>query len=328
VIPVALGFFTATLMMKQRNRTFYRYRAFNTATLQSLCNDTLYFSPPGMFNDPLDCSPTVECDSTNDQLRGLLEGLIQRRVSAEILSSLKEGKLRGKKAAAHASKWAVAEAKRELADIAYHATNPDYAVSVDEAEGWLLTSEIEREILRYYERGVCCFSTTCTSPLLWSHYGDQHQGLCIGYGTDRIPKPTLHKVIYGGSRGIKTSMLARAFLDGSEDAKEELDRNVLLRKARGWNYEKEWRLIGSQGLQDSPLLLKEVVFGLRCEHSVIHAVVEALERRDKLVQFFEIYEVRDRYLLRRRSVNLDELSASYPKTAMSGDEMFGSNTSR
>ena len=307
--------------MTKHRETYYRYRAFST-TLDSLCQDTLHFAHPGTFNDPLDCDPTIECDSDLDQLRALLDVLIRRRVSAEVLESLRRARLGGDRAAAHANKRAQTEATSELANIGDHATNPEYEVEKDEAESWLLVQEIQRELRQHYARGVCCFSRTYRSPVLWSHYGDNHEGLCIGYGTDRVPKPTLKKVIYGGNRGIKTSTLARTFVHDDDDAKADLDRDVLLRKARGWSYEREWRLIGDQGLQDSPLLLKEVIFGLRCGPSIKHAVVRALDGRDQPVQFYEMYEVRSRYVLRRKPLELDDFTW-LPKTAESGEEIFG-----
>lgn len=308
--------------MSQPRKTFYRYRAFNIATLDSLCRDTLHFANPGTFNDPLDCNPTVEGNSDLKELRTLLTLLVQRRVSAEVLESLKRARLQGDKATAHANSRAQREAAAGLADIAYHATNPEYEIAEEEAEASLLTHEIGQELRRHYERGVCCFSTTYANPLLWSHYGDQHHGLCIGYGIERNPMPKLQRVIYGGSRALKTTTLVRAFVHDDSDAKAELDRDVLLRKARGWGYEREWRLIGDQGLQDSPLLMKEITFGLRCLQSVRHAVVQALEGRDNPVRFYEIYEVGGRYVLQRRPLEFDEPSW-LPHTAVSGEEMFG-----
>jgi hypothetical protein len=248
-------------------------------------------------------------------------------VSAEILKFLNKARLRGERTIAHANKHGQLESARELANIAYHATNPDYCASVVEAEAWLLTQEIERELLKYYDRGVCCFSTTHSSALLWSHYGDQHRGICIGYGTDRIPKPELQKVVYGGSRVLSTSTIVNTFVHDDRHKKTVLDREVLLRKAKEWSYEKEWRLIGARGLQDSPLLLKEITFGLRCPSSVIHAVIQSLSGRQKPVQFYQIHEAPKTYALRRRPVDIDELTAYLPKTAESGEEIFGPYTS-
>ena len=304
-------------------KIFYRYRGFGTNTLDSLCHDSLYFAHPGTFNDPLDCNPTIECDSSLDELRHLLSVLIRRRVNAEVLASLSQARLKGDRATAHAERRSRSEAQSRLADIAYHSTNPEYEVSESEAEGWLLASEIQSELRRSYERGVCCFSTTYANPLLWSHYGDQHRGLCIGYGLDRMPEPELHRVVYGGKRSVKTSVLTRALVHEEPQARSELDRDVLLRKARGWGYEKEWRLVGVQGSQDSPLLLQEVTFGLRCPMSVVHAVTQALAGRDTTIRYYEMYEVDGRFLLRRSEVSLDELGAHMPKTAQSGVEIFG-----
>lgn len=305
--------------------TYYRYRSFSTNTLDSLCHDRLYFAHPGTFNDPLDCNPTIECDSSLDELRHLLSILIRKRVKSEVLASLEQARVKGNGTTEHAERRALSEAQRELADIAYNATNqdPDDTASESEAESWLLVSQIDRELRRHYERGVCCFSTTYASPLLWSHYGDQHRGVCIGYGLDRKPKPQLRRVKYGGSRSVQTSVLTRALVNEDSKAKDELDRDVLLRKASGWRYEKEWRLIGNQGDQDSPLLLKEVTFGLRCPSSVVHAVTQALAGRNTPLRYYEMYVVNGRFELRRREVDLHELGMYMPKTAQSGVEIFG-----
>ena len=79
-------------------------------------------------------------------------------------------------------------------------------------------------------------------------------------------------------------------------AKEDLDRDVLLRNARGWGYEKEWRLIGNKSDQDSPLLLKEVTFGLHCPMSVVHAVTKALAVHISPVRYYQMYEVNGRFI--------------------------------
>lgn len=74
--------------MTRTPTTLYRYRQFSTSTLEMLCHDRLYFAHPGTFNDPLDCSPSVECDSSMKEMQGLLSELIHRRVKSEVLNSL------------------------------------------------------------------------------------------------------------------------------------------------------------------------------------------------------------------------------------------------
>lgn len=310
-------------MLFDQPRKIYRYLRFSAKTVESLCHDQLHFADPTAFNDPLDCQPTVEANSDMDELRRLLAEQIKRRVEAETLASMKNARLKGNNAALHAKRLGEQAARSELANIAYHATNPDYECSEIEAERWLLTNEIQRELLKRYDRGVCCFSSTVDNPLLWSHYGDQHRGVCIGYGLNREPKPKLHKVLYGGSRTVETSLIANALLKKDPDSQELLDRNVLLRKASPWRYEREWRLLGDRGVQESCLAMKDVTFGLRCPAAVIHSVIAALESREDTVKFYQMSEVEGSFKLKRKPVELYEGPPLFPHTARSGLEIFG-----
>lgn len=309
--------------MKIEQTMFYKYRSFSTTTLESLCHDTVYFSSPSLFNDPLDCNPTLDCDSSKDELRDLLEFFVARRAEKEVLSGLSQAEVKGERAEQHALNTANGIAKKGLNDIAYQAKDPYYSDMEGDVESWLLVSKIESEMNKHYEKGVCCFSTSYENPLLWSHYGDQHHGLCIGYSVNREPLPVLKEVVYDGKRSILTSTLVKAFLVDDEHAKSELDREVLLHKAGCWKYEKEWRLISEQGVQDSPLLLEEVTFGLRCNSAVRHAVVSSLEGRDNDIKFYEMYIVRGSYELQRRLLDTCDLGTFLPNTAMSAEEMFG-----
>lgn len=305
-------------------KTFYKYRAFDSRTVESLCLDLLYYAKPTELNDPLECSPILETDSSVTELRNLLNKLIQRRVVSETIGYLKKALIKGAKADAHASKLATNASNRTLLEITYQATDPEvHSGTVEEAESWLLTRHIQDEMLQHYDKGVCSLSTVYNSPLLWSHYGDQHKGICIGYDLDRQPKPLPLKVIYGGSRTIKTSAVIKAIIDGDQSARESLNHDVLLRKAPGWSYEKEWRLVDSPGLHESCLRLRDVTFGLKCPSSVKHAVISALHRHHYPVKFYDMCEDDRAYRLSRSMTDIDELKVGLPKRAMSGFEMFG-----
>jgi hypothetical protein len=302
-------------------KKLFKYRSFNIRTLSSLCRDTLYFSHPAAFNDPLDCHPTINCDSTNEELQRLLAFFVGKRVTSKMYVDLCKARITGDAAKAYANKQAATEAQRILFEVADKSTDCEYGTSVEENESWILIQAIESEIRQWYERGICCFSTSYSNPLLWSHYGDQHKGLCIGYTTERDPVPELKKTVYGGSRSINSSTLCEAFLNENGSAAAEVDRDVLLRKAKGWKYESEWRLIGQQGLQTSPLRLAEVTFGFRCTGAVKYAVVQALDGRDVEVTFYEMYDKRNSFRLSRRRVEVDELKTCFPVTARSAVEM-------
>jgi hypothetical protein len=300
----------------------YRYRRIDARTIDLLCYDQLYFADPTQFNDPFDCDPKIVSDSGSDALRAILAKLIERRIAAETLASLRNARVLGRKAEAYSNRSGKQGARQELKTISYNSTNPDYDCSEEDAERSLLVSGIEREILKQYNRGVCCFSAVVNNILLWSHYADEHKGFCIGYSLARIPEPKLHKVVYGGSRSVKTSLIARALLENDDEAQHLLDRDVLLRKAPSWRYECEWRLLSDRGVHDSPLKLKDVTFGLRCPDALKYAVINVLNRRT--IKFFEMYELSATFTLKRRAVDIDELRAYFPKIARSGEEAFGS----
>ncbi len=312
-------------MSETQPKKVYRYQAISARTIESLCRDTLYFADPAVFNDPLDCKPSVVSDSDRATLRMVLSELIKRRVASETRAALafRNAQLQGEKAKAHANLSGEQAAQRELANIEYNATNPEFEVSKEEAECWLLTSEIQREILKQYDRSLCCFSATFKNSLLWSHYADQHRGVCIGYGLARVPKPKLHKVVYGGSRSVKTSLIARVLLENDNEAQDLLDRDVLLRKAPSWRYEREWRLLGNRGVQDSSLELADVTFGLRCPAALKHALVSTLEPRAATMKFFEMHELSGTFKLKRKLLDTDELRVYFPNIARSGEEIFG-----
>lgn len=105
-------------------------------------------------------------------------------------------------------------------------------------------------------------------------------------------------------------------LDGDDVARRKVDDAVLTKKAIDWRYEREWRLIGPRGPQDSPLELQEVVFGMRCSPAVKFAIVRALEGRHRPVKFYEIRERRGRFLLGKYILDTDELSVSLPRRAL------------
>ena len=94
----------------------------------------------------------------------------------------------------------------------------------------MLRYRIELELLQRYEKGIVALAERADCPLLWSHYGDQHGGICIGYSVPTDTVDDVHKVNYGGSRQVSASLVA-AMLAESDDARMQVDEAVLLRKA-------------------------------------------------------------------------------------------------
>ncbi len=303
-------------------KKFYRYQRLDGITIKSLCHDELYFSNPDAFNDPLECKPTIVSDSDNKTLFKLLDILIVERVIGETVASMKKVKISKEKIESHAQKTALEAARVEASNISYMATDPDLGLNREHAECHLLTSAIQRELLNQYDKGICCFSTKSKNPLLWSHYGDQHKGICIGYGLNRKPKPEISKVVYGGSRILTTSLLEEALLKKVPKSKISLDQLVLLQKASAWKYEHEWRLLGDRGSQVSSLELLDITFGLRCPDALKYTLIRALKPREKGVKFYQIREKTGTFKLDRSLVDSDRFENDLPVVAVSPHEIF------
>ena len=296
-------------------KRLYKYRHFDGLALESLVYDMLYFADPSKFNDPLDTRPSLEVDVGEEDLARMLRTLVEQRASDELSAGLKTGKVRGSRAEEHIERQSLKQAKEVMCMAEYYATDPESGGLEN-----VLSHYIEEELRRRYQNGIFCLAGRATCPLMWSHYGDQHRGICIGYSVPE--RTTVHEVKYGGSRMIEASKVA-AMLAGNDCAGRQVDEAVLLRKAPAWRYEREWRLIGRQGDQHSTLELEEIVFGIRCSHTVKFAVMKALEGRERSVGFFDIRESRGRFPLKKWPLDRpEELFATLPSRSLSLYEHF------
>ena len=111
--------------------------------------------------------------------------------------------------------------------------------------------------------GLLCFSKTWRNPVLWSHYGDRHKGLCLGFD---IPANELHDVRYLGERSKPTELLPEKAEPGP----------LFLIKFKDWAYENESRRIIrlAEARKDGEhyfwpfgedLALREIIVGARCK---------------------------------------------------------------
>jgi hypothetical protein len=160
-------------------KRLYKYRSFSNLTLGMLVNDTVYYADPSTFNDPLDTSPTLNTDIGAEALEAILAQMIEARTHAEMSAAAKTIRYRGPKTLDHIARQSRVAAEWLLADIRYNATNPLY--EMDNPEQFLLGQYVQEELLRRYDKGVFSLAERANCPLMWSHYGDQHRGLCLGY---------------------------------------------------------------------------------------------------------------------------------------------------
>lgn len=116
---------------------------------------------------------------------------------------------------------------------------------------------------------LASFSERNDSILMWSHYANEHRGICVGYSLkDILSHCTIFPVIY-------------------DDKLPQFDENAavsptVLTKYIDWSYEKEWRIINYNvernivsGKPIDFIPPKEIILGYKKDHMIFR------ENRDK-----------------------------------------------
>jgi len=128
-----------------------------------------------------------------------------------------------------------------------------------------------REVVQRF--GALCFSSSWNNILMWSHYGDRHKGMCLGFDVPDDPGITRPVEYVGEVQVVGDIVEPSMSVDWTEQGTEIVDR-LLGMKYRGWCYEKEIRVNPRREQMDERtgfyfvdfgeiLKLKEVIAGAR-----------------------------------------------------------------
>ncbi len=176
-----------------------------------LLNLELYFNKPSDFNDPFDCQITPNYKSLLNERnkQEFIYGEFCRFKQLPEMSTIT---------------WEYFKTKYEE-----HFEKPDY-----------FFRECELNDLRFIDQryGVASFSTIWNSILMWSHYGNKHQGFCVGFDEEKFIKS--RKYMNGGLVQYKNE-----FPDIEPNNKYDIESlfKVTHNKAEHWKYEKEYRIV-------------------------------------------------------------------------------------
>ncbi|HET9180774.1 MAG TPA: DUF2971 domain-containing protein, partial [Candidatus Angelobacter sp.] len=130
--------------------------------------------------------------------------------------------------------------------------------------------------------GLLCFSRSWHNPLLWSHYGDRHRGMALGFD---IRDELLRPVDYVDKR------------PSFKNANQATAKGLLFTKFSGWQYEEESRIYTRLEERDpvshlhfaefsDDLVLQEVIAGPLCTESkqIIRSSLEGYAYRVRLIK--------------------------------------------
>lgn len=232
----------------------YKYTAFSEHTEALLSEPSLWFSRPSKLNDPFELRPWYEFKYELDQLvDGLAKQLRLLDPRMTITTAIAEA-------------TAIVLEGRHRDPLTWDRLRKDIVKQMDQ------------------EISLLCLSTKCDNILMWSHYGKDHTGLCLGF------EWSPYTPFFGAAQKV-TYQQHLPVIDVFNESPESQVERIFLTKHRRWKYEREWRVVDrehGEGIQAYPReLLATVIFGLNTSTQRRADVRKWLARRGRQVNLQE-----------------------------------------
>lgn len=264
-------------------KVLYKYRALGERTNEIVQKRKVWLAKPESLNDPNECrfevpDPAevrkVVKETKIHQLSGFIMTADRAHTSGENFFTLRGRSInrllsRIKKASSLDAKYKIAN--NFLKDVGATGFSNPYGQP----------NSIENTMKKV---GIFSLSEDARNMLMWSHYGNSHQGLAIGFSASegsRLADPKYCRAVryqdgenrFNFSSGRLTGVAYYQNDDGSLRAEsyvqieDEQIQNVLFTKTEVWAYEKEWRYFEQEfGEYDLPGEIIEVIFGLKMSY--------------------------------------------------------------
>jgi hypothetical protein len=206
----------------------HKFYTFNAHSLSVLINKKVWFSKPATLNDPFDIDIDFTYSISPSNFNYMIKILkSQNGISNERLEELREIE----------QKIPDQNALNEMS----RAMNKKFR---DDRKKW----------------GVFCMCESPKNILMWSHYADRHRGFCIQFA--RSPKNKLGNIEM--TRPVSYGCEYPSPDPYTENGMERIYDELFFTKAKGWEYEKEWRMLNEKGDIELPIPgdISSIIFGL------------------------------------------------------------------
>jgi hypothetical protein len=234
-------------------RRFYHYEKFNADHLLATLRDQkIHCSSPANLNDPWDCRPWLDSLSLQDPeaFQKAMASFYRQadKVKQTPRPDLKQWESGLRNDPKKLAKWVDDQSK-----------------------------DIQRMVS---ERRIYCVTPDAGSILMWSHYADNHLGICLEFGVDNPLFRQALQVLYASEYPL--------WITHEFEAKPDRGIEMILTKAEEWRYEKEFRLISLRPGPKAhwlrahddffslpPGALKSVIVGCEADYDAVWAIVKA-----------------------------------------------------
>lgn len=218
--------FEEAIPLKNANfpHSFFKYRSLSERTLESLSEGYIWLAEISSLNDPFECSIQFDNNEcwreyySSEKFKDMFEFKTGQIITKKELKRLTTS----------------AEPFEEYIKICRNRNIP-FALTAEQQkqkiqDRWAAIQEETNRNLR-----ICSFSLNKNSLLLWSHYADEHKGICIEYDFEDIDviRTFMQPIIYRDKvhkMGVMEEYSVMQMVGSS------------LIKSKDWEYEQEWRL--------------------------------------------------------------------------------------
>ena len=194
--------------------TLYKYRSWSNQYHKSILTDNkVYLSAPIDFNDPFDCRiPTDYLSLDSDAKK---EEFVDKMIEKHIVEIYQRG------LTPEEQKKNMLNRMKDIKKFQKEQEELEFGLQDD----------------RF---GILSLSANWDNVLMWSHYGDFHQGFCVGFHEEKMRNSGLFgkggPVMYRDNFPVLSSQV-----DLPQAKRMENWFIQSLTKATGWEYEQEYR---------------------------------------------------------------------------------------
>jgi Protein of unknown function (DUF2971) len=249
-------------------QTLYKYMSWNDFTKESIEQGSFWFSSPTRFNDPIDCGISLNTIGNTPLLTNL------------IASGFTEiGKATGVAIKNPSQSKSITESIQQFASSFINNTE---ALSSEMSEARLDQAAGIHLKEKFASAGILSLSELGDNILMWSHYAQQHKGICIEFR--RNPSNILGKPDHTSPvrYSIKAPTIdARNYRTADKEGQNEIELSLVLTKAADWTYEREWRVVKNgcaNSTQPLECKIESITLGLRSENAAQEHILSLAKR--------------------------------------------------
>ena len=254
----------------------YKYRTFNEYSIDALKKSALFMSKAAELNDPFECAVSIVSDEYffESLRRGICKTYQEKQIFNETEIKFLLSATRHDFFDFIESRSDLFKVKKGLLEEFTNRIIKDNQSSINRKASQTNLNNIL----------ICALSETNDNPVMWSHYSNEHKGFCIEYNFANFT-PAPHQSWYMLNPIIYKDIIPdfSQYYFNHNNFNNLIATYAAMIKAKGWEYEEEWRLILPWGEVDGKGMLinapkpTAIYVGCRASESDISSLKEIVK---------------------------------------------------